>query len=144
MTGEITLVVTSLAEQQQLIRSGKLRPLAMLIPDDFEVADYGTIPSAFKSYPDLSKYLPISQAIGFAILKTAPADVKATLVEAFDKAMATDKVKGWAKDNYYQLSGKTGAEAAEVFDKLESNFAWTLQELGSAKVDPATLGIPKP
>jgi tripartite-type tricarboxylate transporter receptor subunit TctC len=144
MTGEISLVVTSLAEQQQLIRSGKLRPLAMLIADDFDVADVGTIPSAFKAYPDLTKYLPISQAIGFAIRKDAPEDVKAVLVDAFNKAMATDKVKEWAKENYYLLSGKTGEEAAAEFDKLESNFAWTLWELEAAKVDPATLGIPKP
>lgn len=70
--------------------------------------------------------------------------MKAVLVDAFNKAMATDKVKQWAKDNYYLLSGKTGKEAAAEFDKLESNFAWTLWELKAAKVDPATLGIPKP
>jgi tripartite-type tricarboxylate transporter receptor subunit TctC len=144
MTGEISLVVTSLAEQQQLIRSGKLRPLAMLIPDSFEVADVGTIPSAFADYPALDKHLPISQAIGFAILKTAPEEVKAVLKDAFTKAMATEKVQSWAKENYYLLSGKTGEAAAEEFNKLESNFAWTLWDLKAAKVDPATLGIPKP
>lgn len=143
MTGEISLVVTSLAEQQQLIRSGKLRPLAMLIPDSFEVADVGTIPSAFADYPALDKHLPISQAIGFAILKTAPEEVKAVLKDAFTKAMATEKVQSWAKENYYLLSGKTGEAAAEEFNKLESNFAWTLWNLKAAKVDPATLGIPK-
>jgi hypothetical protein len=58
--------------------------------------------------------------------------------------MATDKVKNWAKENYYLLSGKTGAESREVFNALESNFAWTLWELKAATVDPATLGIPKP
>ncbi|HUU53057.1 MAG TPA: tripartite tricarboxylate transporter substrate binding protein, partial [Candidatus Bathyarchaeia archaeon] len=67
MTGEVSVVVTSLAEQQQLLRGGKLRALAMLIPDSFTVEDLGTIPSAFDSYPGLSKYLPISQAIGFAV-----------------------------------------------------------------------------
>lgn len=144
MTGEVTVVVTSLAEQQQLLRGGKLRALGMLIPSAFDVADLGTIPSAFDAYPGLSKYLPISQAIGFAIPADAPADAKAYLVDAFDKAMATDKVKTWAKDNYYLLSGKTGAESKAVFDALESNFAWTLHELGAAKVNPADLGIPKP
>ena len=69
---------------------------------------------------------------------------KAVLVDAFNKAMATDKVKNWAKENYYLLSGKTGAESRAVFDALESNFAWTLWELKAATVDPATLGIPKP
>lgn len=144
MAGEVSVVVTSLAEQQQLLRGGKLRPLAMLIPDDFDVEGLGTIPSAFESYPNLSKYLPISQAIGFAVRADTPADVKAVLVDAFKKAIATDKLKSWAKENYYLLSGKTGAEARAEFNALESNFAWTLWELKAAKVNPASLGIPKP
>ena len=144
MAGEVSVVVTSLAEQQQLLRGGKLRPLAMLIPEPFEVEGLGSIPSSFDSYPGLSKYLPISQAIGFAIPADVPEDRKAVLVDAFNKAMATDKVKSWAKENYYLLSGKTGAESRKVFDALQSNFAWTLWELKAAKVDPASLGIPKP
>ncbi|MFH1984439.1 MAG: tripartite tricarboxylate transporter substrate binding protein [Pseudomonadota bacterium] len=144
MTGEVSVVVTSLAEQQQLLRGGKLRALGMLIPDAFEVEGLGMIPSSFDSYPGLSKYLPISQAIGFAVPADAPADAKAALTDAFKKAMKTDKVVNWAKENYYLLSGKTGAESKAVFDALESNFAWTLWDLKAATVDPASLGIPKP
>ena len=144
MTGEVSVVVTSLAEQQQLLRGGKLRALGMLIPESFEVEGLGTIPSSFDAYPGLAKYLPISQAIGFAVPATAPEEAKKVLRAAFKKAMATDKVKNWAKENYYLLSGKTGAESKKVFDALESNFAWTLWELGAAKVNPAKLGIPKP
>ena len=144
MTGEVQVVVTSLAEQQQLLRGGKLRALGMLIPDAFMVEGLGEIPSAFDAYPGLSEYLPISQAIGFAVPADAPEDAKAVLRDAFAKAMATEKVKSWAKENYYLLSGKSGEEANAVFAALESNFAWTLWELGAAKVDPATLGIPKP
>lgn len=144
MTGEVSVVVTSLAEQQQLLRGGKLRALAMLIPDSFSVEGLGTIPSAFDSYPGLSKYLPISQAIGFAVPSDVPQEAKNALVSAFKKAMATDKVKSWAKANYYLLSGKTGAESKAVFDALQSNFAWTLWELKAATVNPAKLNIPKP
>lgn len=144
MTGEVSVVVTSLAEQQQLLRGGKLRALGMLIPNSFEVEGLGTIPSSFDTYPGLSKYLPISQAIGFAVPADAPEEAKQVLRTAFKKAMATDKVKNWAKENYYLLSGKTGAESKKVFDALESNFAWTLWELGAAKVNPADLKIPKP
>lgn len=144
MAGEVSVVVTSLAEQQQLLRGGKLRALGMLIPDSFTVEGLGTIPSSFDAYPGLSKYLPISQAIGFAVPSDAPEEAKAVLVDAFKKAMATEKVKKWAKDNYYLLSGKTGAESKKVFAALESNFAWTLWELKAATVNPAKLGIPKP
>jgi tripartite-type tricarboxylate transporter receptor subunit TctC len=144
MAGEVSVVVTSLAEQQQLLRGGKLRALGMLIPSSFTVEGLGTIPSSFDAYPGLSKYLPISQAIGFAVPADVPDEAKAVLVDAFKKAMATEKVQSWAKANYYLLSGKTGAESKAVFDALQSNFAWTLWELKAATVDPAKLGIPKP
>jgi len=144
MTGEVTVVVTSLAEQQQLLKAGKLRPLGMLVPDAFELDGVGTIPSAFSSNAELSEYLPISQAIGMAVRNDAPDDVKQKLTEAFKKALETDAVKKWAAESYYVISGKTGEEARAEFAKLESLFAWTLHDLGAAKLDPATLDIPKP
>jgi len=143
MTGEVSVVVTSVAEQAQLIRGGKLRPLAVLIPDSFVLAE-DTLPSAFDSYPGLSEYLPISQSIGFAIKADAPDDIKAVLIDAFDKALMTDTFVKWAEDNFYVVSGATGSEGVEIFNKLESLFTWTLWDLKAAKVDPSTLGIPKP
>ena len=143
MTGEIQLVITSVAEQSQLIKSGKLRPLAMLVPDDFVMDGVGTIPSAFKPFPGLAQYLPLAQAIGMAIPSDTPESVKAKLRSAFQTAMGSEPVKKWLSDNYYLPSGKVGKEAQAVFSALESNFSWTLWELGAAKVDPASLNIPK-
>jgi tripartite-type tricarboxylate transporter receptor subunit TctC len=144
MTGEVSVVVTSLAEQQQLLKGKKLRPLGMLTPDKAELEGVGTIPSAFTAYPDLAKRLPIMQAIGFAIRNDAPANVKQALTNAFNKAMQSEPVKNWLNENYYAASGKSGEEARKEFAKLESLFAWTLWDLKAAKVDPATLKIPKP
>jgi tripartite-type tricarboxylate transporter receptor subunit TctC len=144
MTGEVSVVITSVAEQQQLIRAGKLKPLAMLTPEPFTIKDVGTIPSAFVPYPGLSKYLPIMQAIGMAVPARCPENVKGIIADAFGKAVATDTVKNWAASNYYTLSAKTGKAAKDEFDKLESLFGWTLWELGAAKVNPEQLKIPKP
>jgi tripartite-type tricarboxylate transporter receptor subunit TctC len=143
IAGEVDLVVTSLAEQAPLIEGGKLKPLAMLTPEDAKFGDV-TIPSAFNSFDGLDKYLPLKQAIGFAVHASAPDDAKAALTDAFNKAIASDVVAEWAKSNNYDISGKSGAEASAIFSKLESTFAWTLWELGAAKVDPATLDIAKP
>lgn len=143
MTGEVSLVVTSVAEQSQLIRAGKLRPLAVLIPDAFAFGDE-SFPSAFDAYPSLSEYLPIGQAIGFAVRSDVPETVKGVLVGAFEEAMLSDKVQEFGKKNYYVLSGATGEKSAAIFEALERNFAWTLWELGAAKVNPAELGIAKP
>lgn len=143
MTGEITVIITSVAEQAELIRGGKLKPLGMMTPDSFDL-DGTVIPSAFDAYPDLSNYLPLAQSIGFAIPADVPQEVKDVLYAAFDEAMASDEVKTFGQEKYYILSGKRGAEANAVFAALESNFAWTLWELGAADVNPEDLNIPKP
>lgn len=144
MTGEVQAVITSLAEQQALIRGGRLRPLAMLIPTPFEVAEFGAIPSAFDLFPELSEHLPISQAIGFAVPTGVPAEVKSALADAFRQAMKSEAILRFARENHYILSGLSGPEAKREFLRLESLFAWTLWRLGAAKVDPGSLGIPEP
>lgn len=143
IAGEVALVVTSLAEQAPLIAGGKLKPLAMLTPDAAQF-NGKTIPSAFSSYDGLDKYLPLKQAIGFALHASAPGPAKKAITDAFNKAIASDVVAKWAKANNYDVSGKSGAEASAIFQKLESTFAWTLWDLKAAKVDPSTLGIAKP
>jgi tripartite-type tricarboxylate transporter receptor subunit TctC len=143
MTGEVTVVITSAQEQSELIKAGKLRPLAMLVPKAFTIGDK-SIPSAFDTYPGLAQYLPLEQQIGFAIRRDAPEAVKARLRSAFATAMKAEPVVKFGQDRYFNLSGLTGEAANKVFDKLESQFAWNLWELGAAKVDPASLGIPKP
>ncbi len=143
MAGEVALVVTSLAEQAPLIEGGKLKPLAMLTPDAAEF-NGSTIPSAFDIYDGLDQYLPLKQAIGFAVHDSASDEVKAALTDAFDKAIASDTVAAWAAANNYDVGGQSGEEAQALFSKLESTFAYTLQELGATSVDPMSLGIERP
>ena len=143
IAGEVALVVTSLAEQAALIEGGQLKPLAMLTPDSVEIAGQ-TVPSAFDSYAGLADVLPLKQAIGFAVHDSAPDTVKTTLSEAFEKAMASQTVADWAKANNYDIGGQYGEEAQALFANLESTFAYTLKDLGAAKVMPEDLGIEKP
>ncbi len=143
IAGEVQLVVTSLAEQAPLLQGGLLKPLAMLTPDDV-VFDGKTIPSAFGIYEGLDAYLPLKQAIGFAVHASASDDVKAAITTAFEKAMASTVVSEWATANFYDIGGQSGDEASALFSNLESTFAWTLNDLGVAKVDPASLNIEKP
>jgi len=143
MTGEVTVVITSVQEQSELLKAGKLRPLAVLVPKAFKFGDK-TFPSAFDQYPEMTKHLPLEQQIGFAIRRDAPEPVKAKLREAFAVAMKATPVRDFGEKMYFNLSGLTGDTANTIFDKLESQFGWILWELGAAKVDPAKLGIPKP
>lgn len=143
IAGEVALVVTSLAEQAALIEGGQLKPIAMLTPESIDIAG-NSVPSAFDIYDGLDKFLPLKQAIGFAVHSSASDDVKSTLTAAFDKAMAGDTVAEWAKANNYDIGGQSGAEAQQLFETLEATFAYTLKDLGATTVDPMTLGINKP
>lgn len=143
MAGEVALVITSLAEQAPLIEGGKLKPLAMLTPENATLGDI-TIESAFGMYDGLDAYLPLKQSIGFAVANSASDDVKSVLTKAFDAAMGSDAVAEWARSNHYDISGKSGDDAHEIFANLESTFAYALKDLGATTVDPATLGIEKP
>ena len=143
MAGEVQLVVTSVAEQAELIRAGELRPLAVLVPDAFTIGDQ-TIPSAFDTIPELADVLPIQQAIGFAIRADAPQNVKDTLGEAFAAAMQSDPVKTFGSERYYVLSGAYGDEALELMQGLQSALSWAVWEQGIGVDNPADLGIPRP
>ena len=143
LAGEVAVVVTSLAEQAPLIQGGQLRPLAMLTPEGAEIAGIG-VPSAFDTVDGLDAYLPLSQAIGFAVHNSAPDAVKAALGAAFEQAIASETVAEWAAANNYAVSGAYGEKAQAIFANLEANFAYTLQELGATTVDPASLGIERP
>ncbi|WED28757.1 tripartite tricarboxylate transporter substrate binding protein [Vibrio sp. DW001] len=143
LSGEVDVVITSVAEQNQLIQSGDFVALGTLTNDSFQVGDI-SIPSAIKAYPALGDYLPISQSIGFAIKKETPKDIKKKIAGAFVSAMESDEVKKYAAENYYTLVGDFGKKANERMARLESLFSWTLWDLKAAKISPATLGIPKP
>jgi tripartite-type tricarboxylate transporter receptor subunit TctC len=143
MTGEVDVVITSVAEQAQLIKAGKLRPLGVLVEDAFDL-DGTVLTSSFDAFPALSEFLPLSQAIGFAVKADVAQNIKDTLYAAFDKAMESQAVKDFGKNNFYVLSGKRGPEANAIFKKLEAVFGYTLSDLGSAIIDPESLGIVRP
>lgn len=143
MTGEVQLVITSVAEQAELIRAGRLRPLAVLVPDAFTIAG-NQIASAFDTYPELAEVLPIQQAIGFAIRADAPDAVKARLTEAFEAAMQSDAVQTFGEERFYVLSGAHGDEALEIMRGLQSSLSWAVWDQGIGVDDPSTIGIPRP
>jgi hypothetical protein len=52
--------------------------------------------------------------------------------------------KSSARRTITSSPARPGPRPRKEFDQLESLFAWTLWELGAAKVDPETIKIPKP
>jgi tripartite-type tricarboxylate transporter receptor subunit TctC len=141
-SGETQVTTQLAAEQTDMIRAKKIRPLAVVGDKSIEIEGYGTIPPLSQFIPGFKD--PINY-FGIFVPKGAPPEVKQTL----DRIWATEMVKSEALKKYAQARGAmfapmAGEEAQRaVFPAIQS-YAWTQHAAGKAKVSPDTVGIPKP
>ena len=140
LTGEVAVVLTSISEQAELIRDGKLVPLAMVEEDPYEFPGRGTIPAAAASYPDVSK-VPVCQWLGFALPKDTPPAVLARITSAFEKAVQSKEIKDMAATRMLNLRGLHGDKANELALSMERAWTWMLFDMGIAKKSPEEFGI---
>jgi tripartite-type tricarboxylate transporter receptor subunit TctC len=143
LTGEIDAVVSSISEQAEYIKAGKLRPLGMIEMAPYSFPGVGEIEAAGVKYPDVQK-IPARQWLGIAIPNDVPADVVSKIDNAFERAMQSDAVKELAKERHMELSGAYGEASQKILRGMESAVSWNLWELGVAKHSPEKFGIPKP
>ncbi|MBP6775727.1 MAG: tripartite tricarboxylate transporter substrate binding protein [Piscinibacter sp.] len=142
VSGETPVTTQLAAEQTDMIRAKKIRPLAVVGDKPLEIEGYGTVPPLSQFIPGFKD--PINY-FGIFVPKGVPADVTATL----DKIWATQIANSEALKKYAQGRGALFAplygEAAQqaVFPAIQA-YAWTQQAAGKAKVSPDTVGIAKP
>jgi len=144
VSNETAAVVASAGEVADFIKSGDLIPLTTIQLTDYDMPGYGNIEAVTKQVPELEKYLPLSQFIGFCVPVDTPDDVKAKLKEAFDAAMASDQIKQFADEQYAVIYNLTGDEAREFCKKAQSTMSWILDDMGLTEYSPADFDIPKP
>ena len=135
VSGETQVTTQLAAEQTDMIRGKRIRPLAVVGDKSLE--------------PPLSQFIPGFKDpinyFGIFVPKGVPAEVTQTL----DKLWATEIAKSDALRKYAQGRGAMFAPAAgedaqkAVFPAIQA-YAWTQQAAGKAKVSPDTVGIPKP
>jgi tripartite-type tricarboxylate transporter receptor subunit TctC len=141
-SGETEVTTQLAAEQTDMIRAKKIRPLAVVGDKSIEIEGFGTIPPLSQFIPGFKD--PINY-FGIFVPKAAPPEVAQTL----NRIWATEMVKSEALKKYAQARGAmfapmAGEEAQKaVFPAIQS-YAWTQQAAGKAKVSPDTVGIPKP
>ena len=142
VAGETEVTTQLAAEQTEMIRGKRLRPLAVVGDKPLEIEGYGTVPPLSQFIPGYKD--PINY-FGIFVPKGVPAEVTATL----DKIWANEFAKSDSVVKYAQNRGAIFApiagEAAQqaVFPAIQA-YAWTQQAAGKAKVSPDTLGIAKP
>lgn len=123
------------------IKAGRLKALGVLDNKPFQGIAPMTDAPSLKALP---KYLPWGSWYGVFVKKDTPEPVKAKLVAAFKKAGDNPQYRKLMEGRGTTMLNIGGAEAEKFIKKWQSTTAWLYQDAGTAKVDPATLGIAKP
>lgn len=143
--GKLDAIINPIQVTKPLVTNGTVIPI---ISTDIQSYDFGgsigNIESITKIYPEYKKYLPLDSFISMAMPADVPQGVADAFAKAFTEVMSSPEMTESARRTNATIIDLTGTEASQYMSKLESNFAWLSKDEGLAKVDPATLGIPKP
>jgi tripartite-type tricarboxylate transporter receptor subunit TctC len=134
------MVTTQLAgEQVELIKGGRLRPLAVLADMPLEVTGIDPIPPITDWMPELDLYYNY-----FGIL--APADAPAEVLAALDtiwqeQVIPSEDIKNFAESSGYIFDPSFGEEARTTVSPTVIAQACAAAARGDAVNDPSTIGV---
>ncbi len=141
VSGESEVIMQLSNEVADMLRAKRLRAIACMSDKPLTIDGYGTIPPAtdyIKGYP------PVAFYFGLFLPKDTPADVQAAISKAFDKAASSKALKDMAAQKACVAVNVQGAAADKVVADKASLYGWLLYDSGQIKVNPESLGIPKP
>jgi len=146
--GEVDFTAQLSSEMIDFIRSGDMRPLASLSPDDMTVVDNAgntiVIPSLARVVPAVADILPIGASFGLFVPNDMPQDIVDTLNEAYENAIATDNFRSFVDEQGMVFVGMSLAESAAYLQRNASVVSWILYDVGAAPNSPTQFGIPRP
>lgn len=137
--GHIDFMIVGAGAATEHIKAGRLKALAVLSTEARE-----GVPAITDALPGLAKYLPWGPFYGVFVKKDVPEAARAKLVAAFKAGVDNPQFKELMTSRGNVLMNISGAEAEAFLKKWQSVSAWTYQEVGAAKKNPADLGIAKP
>ena len=144
VAGEAAATTQLASEQAEMVRAGRLRPLAVLASQPLEIEGFGTVPPVTDF---IDEPLPVlSTAFGIFI----PAEgMPAEVLETFDMIWADVIPEAEALRTYALEKGAlftpAGGDAAQeaVWPEIQAD-AWSFHAAGRTTMSPEDLGIPKP
>jgi tripartite-type tricarboxylate transporter receptor subunit TctC len=140
--GEVDFMPSGLSAASEQIKAGNMRALAVVNGE--EINALPGVPAITDALPDMAKFLPWGPFYGVFVKRDTPDDIKAKYVAAFATAAADEGFQALMTNRGNVLMGISGDEADAFLKKWQQVTAWALQDTGAAKVDPETLGIPRP
>ena len=142
VAGETEVTTQLASEQAEMIRAGRLRPLAVIGTEPLELAGHGTIPPVTDWLPDISL---ATNYFGIWTPKDVPGEVLETMAKAWSDAIANSKaLKDYAADRGALFTPYHGDDAQERAMGMVRQNAWLLYDGGKAAKSPEEFGIDRP
>jgi len=142
VAGEAAVVTQLASEQAEMIRAGRIRPLAAFSELPLVLDGVGEIPAITNWLPDLK--IP-SNYFGIWTPKGVPAEVVATMDMVWENVIVnSEALRAYAADRgalFNPLFG--GAAVLEAMPSI-AHQAWTLFDGDKAVISPADVGIERP
>lgn len=142
VAGEADVVTQLAVEQAEMIRAGRIRPLAVYSDRPLTLEGYGEIPPITNWLPDLiipSNFFGIWAPVGI------PDEVVETMNQVWeDVMMDSEALASYAAERGALFAPMYGEEAQEEAIPSVAHQAWTLYDGGKAPIEPSTVGIERP
>ena len=140
-SSDLTQVTTQLAvEQAEMIRAGRIRPLAVVGTKPLNLEGVPEIPAITKAIPT---FPATDNYFGIFVPAGVPAAVTQTLDKIWDEKIAkSEALKKYATSRGAIVAVLRGDAAKKAVMPAVQEMAWGLWERKEAKVDPKSVGIP--
>lgn len=142
MGRHIDFMPLSLAASKELLRSGKLKALAVLSSE--ENPDLPGVAPVTEFLPGIAEYLPWGPFYGVWVHKDTPENVKQKLEQAYTKAVASEAFQQFLRDFGSQSLNISGEEARQFLSRWQSVTAWSMYKAKAFDIAPDTVGIARP
>ena len=141
VSGETQATTQLISEQIDMLRAGKLKPIAILAEADADVPGVGVIPSIAGALPDV----PIAPIyFGVFVPGDVPKEVSDKLEAAWAGLADSKALAEYTEGRGSLMTVHAGEEAQDkVWDSIKLN-AWLLHDGGQSAKSPEELGIPRP
>jgi tripartite-type tricarboxylate transporter receptor subunit TctC len=137
---ETELTTQLVAEEYEMLRAGRLKPLAAFTPEAVDVPEIGTVPSILDTLPNATTSYVL---FGIWAPKGIPEEVVQTMGRIWDEKIAnSEALKEYAKSKAQAVKVMWGEEAAKAGLESTQIMAWQLHAGGKSAVSPDTVGIP--
>ena len=142
LAGESDLTAQLASEQAELIREGRLRPLAAFAAEPLEIEGYGRVPPVTDWLPDV--YI-MTDYFGIWTRREVPGEVIDTMQRVWREVIVPSKaLRDYARRQGAFVTPHYGEEARRRAWETVKTDAWILHDIGLADISPDKLGIPRP